>query len=435
MKKAILLIMSAMFVMVACNKENKTGDASADEQDNFSQYAFKARLANTESNDQSIGLTAYDEEKGVSGNDFVVSGMAGDVECFFAYYRVLKVSGGIAILDMDAEFDNTVEDYDKCEYFNISSVYDGSAFTDENGNVPYGPLFANTCSKEEMDALISREKVLDLYMLNSIVRVKLTVTGNDAPLTVQNLDVLGDDNFVYDVDYGRLDEMIQDGKLYPLPESSTCSTTAAFSSSIIPAGGGTCYLHFSAAPGKLSNLGYVLYMEDDRFCIYSIEIGTIGVVTAEAGKVSTVELYIGRNMLEDSRYFVPHILVDDNSYEVNDSGYGMDNAGMISDLLKTSPWVYIQKPGEPEDYSGTDVRGKVVLVDRGKITFSEKVLNASAAGAVGIIIVNNQAGIFSMDLSAIEYDPRRIPALAAPWDLGLYLLEHPDATISLKASL
>jgi MYXO-CTERM domain-containing protein len=39
-----------------------------------------------------------------------------------------------------------------------------------------------------------------------------------------------------------------------------------------------------------------------------------------------------------------------------------------------------------------DLSGKIALVDRGQCTFHEKALNAQAAGAVGMILANNQAG-------------------------------------------
>jgi large repetitive protein len=39
-----------------------------------------------------------------------------------------------------------------------------------------------------------------------------------------------------------------------------------------------------------------------------------------------------------------------------------------------------------------DVAGKIALVDRGKCTFMQKALGAQAAGAIGVILANNQAG-------------------------------------------
>ncbi len=45
-----------------------------------------------------------------------------------------------------------------------------------------------------------------------------------------------------------------------------------------------------------------------------------------------------------------------------------------------------------------NISGKVVLIDRGSCTFKQKALNAQAAGAVGVIIANNQAGAGPMGM-------------------------------------
>jgi len=52
--------------------------------------------------------------------------------------------------------------------------------------------------------------------------------------------------------------------------------------------------------------------------------------------------------------------------------------------------------GQVADFEGLDVEGKFVLVSRGAIAFTEKGLNAQAAGAAGIIVHNNTAGTINM---------------------------------------
>jgi minor extracellular serine protease Vpr len=60
-----------------------------------------------------------------------------------------------------------------------------------------------------------------------------------------------------------------------------------------------------------------------------------------------------------------------------------------------------------------NVKGKVALIERGEITFTEKAINAQKAGAVGVIIFNNTSGEFIGNLQ---------------FDIGL-----PVASISKKA--
>ncbi|MFD1423805.1 M28 family peptidase [Laceyella tengchongensis] len=48
--------------------------------------------------------------------------------------------------------------------------------------------------------------------------------------------------------------------------------------------------------------------------------------------------------------------------------------------------------GKPEDFAGVDVKGKIALIQRGELTFYEKVQNAAKAGAIGAILYNNVSG-------------------------------------------
>ncbi len=56
--------------------------------------------------------------------------------------------------------------------------------------------------------------------------------------------------------------------------------------------------------------------------------------------------------------------------------------------------------GRSGDYGSVSARGAVVLVDRGETQFVEKVRVAQDAGAIGLIVVNNQAGAFRGDLGS-----------------------------------
>lgn len=50
--------------------------------------------------------------------------------------------------------------------------------------------------------------------------------------------------------------------------------------------------------------------------------------------------------------------------------------------------------GRAEDLAGADLRGAVVIFDRGTLTFADKVRAAEAGGAVAAVIVNNEEGPF-----------------------------------------
>ncbi|MGB5944990.1 cell wall-binding repeat-containing protein [Paenisporosarcina sp.] len=53
--------------------------------------------------------------------------------------------------------------------------------------------------------------------------------------------------------------------------------------------------------------------------------------------------------------------------------------------------------GAKSDYDGIDVKGKVVLVERGVHTFVDKTINAAAAGAAGIVVYNSTSTVFYKD--------------------------------------
>ncbi len=49
----------------------------------------------------------------------------------------------------------------------------------------------------------------------------------------------------------------------------------------------------------------------------------------------------------------------------------------------------------PQDLAGLTLHGAVALIERGDITFADKVNNVAAAGATGALIYNNEPGFFA----------------------------------------
>lgn len=78
--------------------------------------------------------------------------------------------------------------------------------------------------------------------------------------------------------------------------------------------------------------------------------------------------------------------------------------------------------GAPEDYAGLNVRGKLALVSRGSITFTEKTKNAAAAGAIGVIVYNNDREALTLAL-----EDAAIPAVAISQAAGEALAAQAEA--------
>lgn len=55
--------------------------------------------------------------------------------------------------------------------------------------------------------------------------------------------------------------------------------------------------------------------------------------------------------------------------------------------------------GKESDFTDKNVNGKLVLLERGEITFDEKTKNAAKAGAQAVIVYNNVEGEIEAYLS------------------------------------
>ncbi|MBM7649891.1 aminopeptidase YwaD [Bacillus ectoiniformans] len=91
--------------------------------------------------------------------------------------------------------------------------------------------------------------------------------------------------------------------------------------------------------------------------------------------------------------------------------------------------------GKKDELADKDLSGKVALIQRGEISFGEKVLNAAAAGAEGVIIYNNADGELNGTLG--EANDEYVPAVALTKAEGEALATHvadQSVSVSLKVT-
>ncbi|MBT9156737.1 MAG: Minor extracellular protease vpr [Firmicutes bacterium] len=94
----------------------------------------------------------------------------------------------------------------------------------------------------------------------------------------------------------------------------------------------------------------------------------------------------------------------------------------------------IPRPGiTADDFAGLDVRGRVVLMARGAISFAEKSRNARDRGAIAAIIYNNVPGPFTGTLGTSQ--PNDIPTMSISQEDGTALKALPVAERRLGLSL
>ncbi len=75
--------------------------------------------------------------------------------------------------------------------------------------------------------------------------------------------------------------------------------------------------------------------------------------------------------------------------------------------------------GRSEDLALVDLKGKIALLERGLITFQQKVEGAAARGAIGAIVYNNQAGELQGSLQNLS----GIPVVSLPMNEGQRIRE------------
>ncbi|MBM7095798.1 DUF4910 domain-containing protein [Bacillus sp. H-16] len=89
--------------------------------------------------------------------------------------------------------------------------------------------------------------------------------------------------------------------------------------------------------------------------------------------------------------------------------------------------------GRVGDFDGKNLEGKIALIQRGEISFGDKVFNASRAGAKGVIIFNNTAGNLNGTLGAANDE--FVPAVSITQDRGNALVEQLNQGETVTASL
>ncbi|MBI4972626.1 MAG: S8 family serine peptidase [Candidatus Omnitrophica bacterium] len=87
--------------------------------------------------------------------------------------------------------------------------------------------------------------------------------------------------------------------------------------------------------------------------------------------------------------------------------------------------------GYADDFKDKDFKDKIALIKRGEISFSDKVKNATDAGAIAAVVFNNNPGMFAGKL----YDPSTIPIISIAKEDGEYLLslmEKKETKVNLE---
>lgn len=125
--------------------------------------------------------------------------------------------------------------------------------------------------------------------------------------------------------------------------------------------------------------------------------------TATVGSPGTYDSALSVASINGAK--TPYVLHGENIIYFNEThNSSMLENNFVKTLLgdetsKEMDYVVIPGVGRSADYTGLDVKGKIVLVRRGANTFEEKSIIAQNAGAAGIIIYNNVSGDIKMNVA------------------------------------
>lgn len=94
----------------------------------------------------------------------------------------------------------------------------------------------------------------------------------------------------------------------------------------------------------------------------------------------------------------------------------------------SAPIARVPGLGSSQDFAGVNVRGRIAVVARGQLPFAEKARGALAAGALGLIVVNNAPG----DVRGTLGEGVALPVLGVSQDVGAQLTDGEAATLNVR---
>jgi lactocepin len=151
--------------------------------------------------------------------------------------------------------------------------------------------------------------------------------------------------------------------------------------------------------------------------------------TSVVGSPSTYSASTSVASVVNAKYHASYFTVDGKQYTYSETASG--DQPLLSSLKSVSggaiQYVQVPKAGNEGDYTDVDVNGKIALVQRGSISFNQKVLNAKNHGAIAVVVYNNQPGTISMSIQ--DYV---IPAISITQEDGNTLVAVLDKTMNIN---
>lgn len=144
------------------------------------------------------------------------------------------------------------------------------------------------------------------------------------------------------------------------------------------------------------------------------------------GSPSTYPAAVSVASINEMNVYTAYFMAGDQKIKYNDTAES-DDLKWISLDGQTLEYVRVPGFGTAEDFAQADVNGKIALVERGTIAFTEKEQNAKDAGAVALIVYDNVEGdLLNMQTGGL------MPMIAITKADGKYLRELEDKKITIS---
>ncbi len=194
-----------------------------------------------------------------------------------------------------------------------------------------------------------------------------------------------------------------------------------------------------------AGISLVCAASNDYSAAYGGTFGTNLASNPDSGTVGSPSVFAAAlSVASISGKTSPYMLANGDTavyYEESSDQYNKyyDFAEMIlgSDV-ESREFTYVTVPGtgRTTDYNNSNVKnnieGSIALVERGGITFKEKVENAKKKGAIGIIVYNNVSGTVRMALGEVK---NPIPSCCVSMEVGQKLASYSTGKIVVSKSL
>lgn len=175
--------------------------------------------------------------------------------------------------------------------------------------------------------------------------------------------------------------------------------------------------------------------------------GTI--VVASAGNSGHTDYIVGAPSTADDALSVAASVDDgDQNWKFKSSKIHLGDKDLLVEAVEAATSKKIEEAGNVtgkfvfiglanKDLTADQVaalKGNVALIDRGEVTFNEKVKRAADAGAIGVVVANNKPGEGPLAMGTT--DKFNIPAIAITYENGLAIKEamkNHDVVIEFKS--